>query len=284
MSRLPRTEQALSDVLANEQILWGVHESEELRTSGLGVYVGERPFNPDRDRVSDINPLSVAEAVYDEPHVALIIPNRPLTVNVVTHERQQPEEDVLGIIPAKRHLASELAETLYDTVPGMTDRIFQYAVGEAAEAITDKEIEAIGTDGSPLTDAATIAELCRDGLTFVVSDFHQLPLEREAEAEAFPMAIAVKANHRFDIELPQTDGNLRLATGYRGGEVNLGSPRELADVNARMAAAHTATVQRLENAGLAVAHIIVSPEAHLGFDASEADAALSAAVKSKNPE
>ncbi|HVV66854.1 MAG TPA: hypothetical protein VHB72_02140 [Candidatus Saccharimonadales bacterium] len=282
MARLPQTEQALSEVFANQQILYGVHGSEELRTNGLGVYVGERAFRPERDKVSDINPLSIAEAIYDEPHVPLIIPDRPLSVSVVTHERQQPEEDVLGIIPSKRRLASEIADSLYDTMPGLTDRVFQYAVGEAAGTVKGSEIEVIGTDGNPLTDAETIAELCQDGLTFVISDFHKLPLE-ETEAD-FPMAVAVKANHTFDVKLPKMEKTMRVAIGNRGGEVNLGNEEEVAAINEKMAAIHANTVLRLQRAGLAVAHIVMEPAVALGFSTSGADRELAAAINSKNPD
>lgn len=282
MARLPQTEQALSEVFANQQIIYGVHGSEELRTSGLGVFVGERPFKPGRDKPSDINPLSIWEAIDDEPYVPLIIPDRPLSVNVVTHERQQPEEDVLDIIPSKRRLASEIADSLYDTMPGLTDRVFQYAVGEAAETIKGSEIEVIGTDGDPLTDAKTIAELCQDGLTFVVSDFHKLPLE-ETEAD-FPMAVAVKANHKFDVALPKMEKNMRIALGNQGGEVNLGDEAEVDAINERMAAIHADTVRRLRRAGLAVAHIVMEPALALGFNAARADRELAAAIDSQNPD
>lgn len=279
MAVLPRTEQALADLVATERIVFGEHDGEDVRVGHEGVYVGERPYDPARDDVSQINPLSVWAPILGEPHVALRIPERPIRVNVVTQERQAPENDRLGTIPAKRLLATALANTLYDAMPGITDRVFQYAVGEAAEEVKDPYVEVLSTNGDPLVDAKTTAELCRDGLTFVISDFLALPLETQAGQGEFPVTTAIRAMHKFDYELPVTDGG-RIGTGINDGEINMSDPVAVGAVNAEMAAARQRSDARLHSAGLAVAHVILQPEARYGFETIETDRSIADAVSS----
>lgn len=279
MHSLPRTEQALADVIANRPIMFGVHDGEEIRAGSHGVYIGERPFDPARDSVDQINPLSVWETITDEPHVALTIPEHPLHVNVVTHERQQPAQDLLGIIPTRRRLAAELTEALYDAMPGMSDRVSRYAVGEAATQ--NDEVEAVVTDGQPETDVRQVAELCQNGLTFVLSDFLKLPLEKEANERSLPATVAVKMNHPLDLALPAGVG--RIASGYGGGEINTNDSKQLQAVNARMAAAHEHTLNRLQASGLAVAHLVLNAQMAQGAGYQEADQSLAKAITDITP-
>jgi hypothetical protein len=164
----------------------------------------------------------------------------------------------------------------------MTDRVHVYEVGEAADEVSNK-LTAIKTDGEPLTDAKTIAGLCKDGLTVVISDFLDLPLENEAattklKANKYPATVAVKANHAFDIALPAGIG--RQQTGYKGTEINTNKPSELQAMNHILSEQHETTITRLENVGIAAAHIVLQPNTEFGFELVEADQQIAAALKS----
>lgn len=294
MALLSRTEQALSEVVANSHVIFGAHDSEEIQVGGQGVYIGDRPFDPSTDNPLHINPLSVWETITGEQQVSLHIPERPLHVSVVTHERLQPASDKLGIIPAKQKVAFEVTEALYDSLPGMTDRIYNYSVGQAATARSGDDVEIVDTSGDPMEDARAIADICKYGLTIVISDYLRLPLEETVDKK--DAVVAIKANHKFDLALPANVGT--LPSGYRGGEIDTDGPskgkrllgkitkqeptNDLAEVNQQMEAAHQATVTRLQDAGIAVAHFILKPDTRMGFDESVADAEIAQAIEGIN--
>lgn len=292
MAGLPQSEQAFSDVVANGRIMFGAHDGDEIKVGGQGVYVGDRPFDPERDNPLAINPFSIWESVTGEQHVSLHIPERPLHISVVTHDRQQSAADKLGIIPAKQRIAHVVTEALYDSLPGMTDRIYNYSVGEAAGTRGDEDVEVVDTNGDQLVDAQKIADICKYGLTIVISDFLKLPLEQTIDKN--DTCIAIKANHKFDVALPPNVGI--LPSGYRGGEINTDGPSkgrrlvekitnqapkdDFAEVNQLMSEAHLATIARLLNAGIAVAHFILQPNTRMGFDAAVADQEIARAIES----
>jgi len=279
MANLEKTEAALADYAANRGLLFGIHDAEEFKVGAQGRDVGEIPFDPAQHDVSAINPLSIWESVTGEPHVRVALPERPLHLTIVTQHRAAGRSDYPQMNQARQRLASELGAAINESLPGITDRAWNYAVGEAVEGVADSDVEVIDTNGDPLVEARTIAELCRDGLTFVISDFLALPLEREACSGA----VAIKANHAFDIALPAGYGS--LPTNIRGGEVNTDKPRELVRVNRSLQERHDRTAQRLETAGIAMAHILFNWRDYptQGFDMELADERIAAAISALQP-
>lgn len=278
MNAFPRTEQALAEMSANNRMIFGAHSTEHLRV-GDGVTIAERDYDPAIDHPMDIDQLSVWGDVTGQQQVPLIVPKKPLNPRVVTHLRERPGgDDYLAIGKSKADLANELTQALYGALPGMTDRILNYEVGKTAGEDFNQDVAVVETDGTPESDAQAIAEICEDGLTFVISDFLKLPLEKHAKSEhGFLGAVAIKVNHPFELTYPANSGSLPL--GFDGREVNTNDAKELAHFNGILRGAHDKTVAGLRGAGIAVAHIVMQPgsESDL-FDTGVADEQIADAV------
>ena len=274
MTNLEQTESAIAGFTANRGLLFGIHEAEEFKVGGVGRDVGEVMFDPAKHDAGAINPLSIWESVLGEPHVRVAIPERPLHINVISHHRSSGISDFYQMNAARQRLAGELSNAISESLPGVTDRSWNYAIGEAVEEPGDPDVEVIGTNGDPVVEAKTIAELCRDGLTFVISDFLALPLERADRLTT----VAIKANHSYDLELPAGHGS--LPTNVKGGEVNTEKPKELARVNQAQQEQHDQTVARLEAAGITVAQVLFNWKNHplSGFDIEAADQGIARAI------
>lgn len=292
MSLLPRTEVAFAELAANTRLALGSHHGEDIMTGHEGVFVGERLFDPVRDSPADINHLSIWEMITDEPHVAMRIPEYPLNVRIVSHERATPDSDRLGITKARKRLMNSVIEALDDALPNPNDRVLHYRVGQAVNENQDREAEVIVTDGRPETDAAQIADICSRGLTVVLSDFLRLPLETQADSGNFESTIAIKANHALDLKLPSNVGV--LSSGHKGGEINtntLGSfsrgvarfrkqpvVGELSKVNEALSASHQRAISCLEDLNIPVAQLVLQPQRQFGFDVMVADESIAKAV------
>ena len=277
MSSLSLTEQALANIAGNEQFVFGFHDGEDIRTGVIGRDIAETDFDPAIHDPSDIDPLSIWEDITGAQQVQQTIPDRPLSLNLITHVRQQQAADYFDIQGSKRHLAGELRQALTRSLPGMTDMIMDYEVGDVSNLETASHAEVIDTQGDSVKEAKLIAEICQNGLSIVISDFLNLPLT-ERSSERFPATVAIKANHPFDLSLPADCGKIPL--GKNGGEVNTGNRRELQSVNNDMRISHEQTIARLQKAGIAVAQIIFNRRDFpiLGFDLDAADMQIASAL------
>jgi hypothetical protein len=193
---------------------------------------------------------------------------------VIAHHRSTGKSDFYQMNAARQRLAGELSDAVSEALPGITDHAWSYAIGESAGIGADRDVEVIDTNGDPLVEAQTIAELCQGGLTFVISDFLALPLE---QADC-PTTVAIKANHSYDLELPAGYG--RLPTNVEGGEVNTDKPRELTRVNRAQQEQHDQIVARLEAAGIAVAQVLFNwkDQPLSGFGVEAADQGIAGAI------
>ncbi len=277
MSELSLTQDVLSEMAANGLDGYGTHLLADVQTGIPGLVLSEVDYNPRRDSPTAIVMSSVREMVTGQPQVRQYAPQQLLSANVIIHERGST--DSYGISEAKRHMAAELRQAITESMPGLTDEVTTYAVGEKAGLYHDLDIEAWTTDGDPLTDAKTISELCRDGLAFVIGDFLQLPLERVSGA-SYPATVAVKTNHRIEMALPANVGTLPT---IGGGEVNTNKPKELQRVNEALASLHAETIARLGRLGIAVAHIVLAPHFTAGYETTAADRAISRAISRIQP-
>jgi hypothetical protein len=212
--------------------------------------------------------------VLGEPHVRVAVPERPLHVTVVTHHRSAGKSDFYQMNAARQRLAGELSGAISESLPGITDRAWSYAIGEAVEESIESDVEIIRSNGDPLAEAKTIEELCQNGLTFVISDFLALPLDISDHSTT----VAIKANHSFDLALPAGFGS--LPTNVGGGEVNTDKPKDLGRVNQAQLEKHQQTVARLEAAGIAVAQVLFNwiDYPREGFDIEAADQHIAGAI------
>ena len=274
MPYLPETESALAEMAASENYVFGQHDGTELKHGVVGRTMGDVPFDPAKHQVGDINPLSVWGMVLDEPHVSVVLPDRPLLASVVLHS--EPGDDRYHMTEAKRVLARTVQASLLESLPGMTDRGSLYVVGENAQdiAANNSDMEAFATNGDPAANAKAVSELCLDGLTFVISDFARLPLAQVPNAE-YPATVGLKVNHPLERQFRPGMGVVRL-----GGrkEVNTNKPRELQRFNEGLKATHTNIVNSLRLSGIAVASLVVTPGQPQGFDLTGVDRTIAAAV------
>ncbi len=279
MSLLPESEVAFAEVAASESYTFGAHTGPEVLAGAQGRDVGEMTFDATLHDPADINPLSLWQQITGEPQVDMVIPDRPLHFNVVAHQRRSTEADYFDIHRSKRELAGTVVSALEQSLPGMTDKVWSYEVGEAATQDAPDHVEVITTNGDPAVDAAQVADLCQDGLAIVISDFLSLPIESTPKA-TFPYTVAIKANHPLDLSLPANCG--RVPSGVMGGEVNTDDPRVLKEVNRAMEKAHNDTITRLEEVGIAVGQIILNRRVHpvFGFDIDAADLEIATAIRS----
>ena len=275
MPLLEQTQQALSELSASRQYEFGTHGGLQLKSGVPGTDVGEFPFNPAKHSPVDIYPFSLMEQATGVPHVRMVIPHRPLEANIVVHHDNLANDDP-RIVRMKRGLAQVVMQEVEDALPGLTDRPFSYEVGgDLIEAESGLGVETLETqDDQPLTIARSVAELCAESLTFVISDFKRLPLD-EAGAD-YSSTIAIKVNHLAEMALPPNIGIVSLGAA---AEVNTNKQRELQKFNMELAQQHQSITERLKRAGIAVAQVVFDPRySPYNFDVTEADKQTAAAV------
>jgi len=281
MSLLPETQDALLEFGASQEYMFGLHEANEPRAGMQGRNIAEVPFDPVRHSPLAINPFSVWEQVLGVPHVKVNIPGRPLNANVVIH---QPASEGLDHTyrygEHRRWLARKLGTAIIDSMPGITDRTWVYSIGEAADEVTDPDTEVITTNGDPQEESDRIAEICKSGLTFVVSGFLRLPLHEQDKA-TFPSTVGVKANVLTDRGI--VPSGLVVRSGVKAGEVNTANSDDVQENSELLEQQHTRVVKRLKGTGIAVASVVLARKVAYGFEAAVADAAIARAVRQVTP-
>lgn len=268
MADLYETQRALTELAANQQYGFGVHSALQVRTGMSGLDVGEMPFDPARHSVSSINPLSLMEMATDIPHVRQVIPRNPLHATIVLHETEGVDDSQLAKV--KRDLAFGLGDAITVALPSMTDRTFNYIIGNQHESINELGAEYIETDARPEAAAKNMAELCKHGLGFIISDFHNLPV-----ASSDAATVAIKVNHPLELALPGGVGTISLGGNY---QVNTNKSRELNRVNDALKAQHDRIVGHLRAMGLTVASVVLDQNARGAFEFDAADDAIANAI------
>ncbi len=281
MSLLPETENALLEYGASQEYMFGLHEASEPRAGTHGRNIGEVAYDPVRHNPLAINPLSIWEQVLDAPHVKLNIPERPLNANIVIHQpASEGRDNIYHYGEYRRLLARRLGLAIADALPGITDRTWTYAVGEAADEVTDSDVEIIVSTGDVHEESDQIAEICKSGLTFVIGGHLALPLH-EQDKSNFPSTVAVKANVPADRAI--IPNGLVVRSGVKIGEVNTTVTEDVADNSALLERQHQRVVSRLEETGISVASIVLDRSTAIGFDSGKADSALARAVRQVIP-
>lgn len=276
MSILEQTQDSMSDLVSNRQREFGGHASVVPRFSLRGTHLGEVPFIPGKHQFKDINPFSLAEEATGIPHVLMVLPKRALNIQII--EDKTGSDDDPRIVDVKQRLAGILHESIVDSKPGMTDRVRHYAIIDPTSEIAsslDYDTELIDSTTDREVVSKTVADICLNGLTFIISDFNRLNFDNLPKS-AFEKTIAIKANHPAEIEIPQALVSLGLG---RGREADLRKPKELTRLNASLKNYNQSVVNRLEKAGMAVAQVVFDSSSRDGFDMFYTDNAIAAAIK-----
>lgn len=269
------TEQALADLSSNEQLLMGEHLNGQIEAGAHGLMVGSVSFDPTKHRPHQIDPISPLGLALDQPFVREVLPLKALNLNIVVDATDRDEHPMVSM--SKRALAGELVEAIDSALPGMTDKVFAYVIGDGIEDLGGLDYEPINVAES--TDInGSVAALATYGLTFVVSDFKRLvPVERRD----FVNVVAIKTDHKLERQLPAGIGPFTL----RGGAaVNTDKRRELREANQRLEQQHQEIIARLKKMGASVASIVVDPKEnpYYGFNFNAADQAIAEAIVSKH--
>lgn len=268
MALLRYTEDALFDLqLERTQRAYGVHLNDEA-SSDIGRRIGQVMFNPLEHTPAQIARFSMMGIITGEDFVDVNMPVTPLDMNIVAHYRKDNSDPIIS--NQKKKLMSSISEQIVDARPGITDRVAFYAVTETDEQIDD-DFELIQTN-DPKEAAQAIADLCLDGLTFVLSDFEGLPLEDIESVQQ--RAIGVKINAPLEKEVAKA----------RGSHLKLGGTREQSSNGIEffneqvLAPHHDRLAKRMELAGFAVAQTVFTLDSPYFFDVPSTDLSLAEAI------
>ena len=276
--QLHQTRQALFELRSLENQGVGMHLGANVAVGMPGLPIGEVMFDPSRHPASAIDPFSMMESLTGTPHVTQVMPYRPTEMNVVLHQNDETvtADWLKPVHEHKRALAHGLVEALEESKQ-IPDRTNYYVVGAASnKEVLPNGAEIIGGTDSPEAAAQAVAEICLRGLTFVISDFENLPLGAVTSA-LYPRAIAIKANHQVELQIPANAGLLQL-DGL--GAVETWKVHKLQKKNKQLRHKHTQLEQGLGNAGLYVAQAVYSPQRTVGTNVQAADNSIARAIRS----
>ncbi len=278
MTFLEQTHNTMGDLAGDRQRNFGEHISSVPRANAFGINLGEVTFDPARHELQDINPFSMAEESTGMPHVRMVLPRRALDIQIV--EDRTDNGDDPQISRAKHRLAEILGESIIHSKSGITDRVKHYLIVDSDQVKSQKlgyDVELIDSSKGAEAVSRTVADICLNGLTFVISDFKSLRLENQSRHN-YEKTVAIKINHPAEIEIPA--GNVIFELG-KGRELDSSKPKELAKFNLILEEKNRIIIERLENAGVSVAQVIfkpVRPDNKLEYNLANADTAIAKAI------
>jgi len=280
MSLLEQTQNALTEYSGNRQRGFGIHLGRQPKTNRPGINLGEIPFDGTKHSFADINPFSIAEIATGIPHVQQTLPREAMNIAIIEDRSVGRDDPAINI--QKHRFGYQLAESITDSKPGMTDTVTRYLIdyrGSAAMKKLGYDTDPIYADQDPEAIAETIANICLNSLTFIISDFKRLRLDLQPKYKFEHSAVAIKANHPAERAL--TASNAYLFVGEIE-DLSLKSKKKVEQRNQAAQARHNAIVGNLGNTGLAVSEVIFVPKARYGFNLNAVDDSLADAVSSLN--
>jgi hypothetical protein len=272
MAALPETQFVFANIPANNARWQGEHTHHRVKAISQGMYLGSVPFDPALHEPQDIDHLSPLGLALDEDYAYQVLPGSGLIANLVVDSTSRSE--LPQITSVKSSLVTELSDSLH-SVKSTTDRILTYNLIDQGAQSSDWDSDPIEVDG-PAALTQTIAGLALGSLTFVISDFKRVRFDEPGLD--LENVVAIKVNHILERRLPAGRGFISM-----GGlvDVNTTNPRQLKQANAQRAAEHAQLVQQLEQAGAAVASVVVEPRLADGFNIAAADRAIAQAIQQK---
>jgi len=273
MPTLPHLQHALEQLPASQLLRSGEHGSMRLKVGAQGLAVGEAPFDPTIHDPESIDPLATWGLVTEEPYVSIVEPQYSFDINVVVDN--SPSNDDPGIIATRRLLGRQLLRAV-DESSVQTDHLHAYIIGSPEGLPYDYRTEFIKPDPG----VKKLGEIGASGLTFVISDFNELALE-QLDPRDMTTTVGIKVNHPFELSLPAGKG--KWARGDGKPATNTNRPGPLQARNTELRQLHERTVQRMQRAGMTVAHVLFdeSKVATLGIDIPQADRAITSALAAR---
>ncbi len=272
MSQLPLTEALLGDYQANQWPVSGSHTYNEVADAISGLVIGEALYDPVKHLPTAINPFSLMEMALDEPHVLSVLPAFGLEVNVVV-DRTSKEEDP-RFTRAKLSLADKLTASIERALPGFSDRQKLYVLGDTSQRSYDRDIEYVAVEASESGFTTAVADICVNGLNFVISDFYSLRKSINS-SKRFNNTVGIKVNHPFELALPANVGTIALGGAE---EVNTSKRRELKRKNDSLQTHHAKIITILDSLGVFTANVVYDPQHPSGLRFDEADRQIAAAL------
>jgi hypothetical protein len=276
---LNRTQNAIAELAASRQTEIGDHRANYTVYSSHGLAAASEPFDFTQHDVDDREAFSLDEEMTDHPHVSVVFPERPLDINVVMHSDPEEVSDVEEIIYGRKALIDGVYRSIKESLL-FEDSTKQYMVGRLDEDLLDKDAEFIDGTEDPQASAKAVADICKSGLTLVVSTFRNLPLDKVNQR--YKATIGLKANHPYDLELPRNIGTwdvneVGMSTvdtndNWRGQKSN-----QLERYQQIQKARHEATVAAMTGVGIHMASAVF--EYRTGwFDIKSTDKAVAGAI------
>lgn len=288
MNTLRQTSYELRQLRSNEMFGMGLHLGEELAVGVPGIPISEVPFEASRHPVSAIDPnahMSILEGRNGRLFVSEVAPFRKLAMNVIIHNETTPERIrrmphyVRPILERQLALADSLKEALDDCAQ-FGDEVNTYVLGDhnPFKDRPDIQFRKAETKNKFAKEAATIAT---NGLSFVISSFHEVPLRPLKTVAKTTPVVAIKANHKLHLGLPEHKdiGDVPVDNGRM---IDTSDRREVVKYNLAVAENHRLLEASLakRRSGMALAKAVYDPNFAIGFDAKATDKSIAAAIRS----
>lgn len=273
MANFRQTTDALSEWQANMPEGMGSHLDSNIVVGAYSnLIVGEHLFDAQHDDPADIDHMSLLGAATGEYFVTEVLPERPMSLNIVTDSLARSEHPVLT--RGKARLVRGLSLAIESAMPGFSDQISQFSFVNDNSRRRSTDIKEIVV---PDTEEYTkqLMRIACDGLTFVITDGRRIQLPQNSLPHS--QVVAVKFNHLLERRIPANVGVLSLQGGE--DEIDTSNSRKLTRKNDELEAEHQKIVRNLREAGVPVAEVTTAKRMQ-GFDVVEADRQIASAVRS----
>lgn len=280
MPILEKTQIAMRRLSGDPSLRYGRHATSELVPGSSGVHAGEVAYEPGVHDPQDIDQYSMMGIALNIPQVAISRERGALVVKMII-DRASGQDD-----PAISQGRNSLVESLRDSIDRSkalrTDKVITYLIDDASEYDPRRNPRQGTTriiDSSQGGDyvSNTVADVCRGGLTFIISNFEGLSLKSESETH-FKRTIAIKANVPGELEFPP-GVEILVGEGEDAEWLNTSKPKKLARYNAGLNKHHEKISASIELAGIALARTVIGLDSKFGFDVISTDAEIAAAIK-----
>ncbi len=260
-----KTTAELTRLPPNLRLGIGSHLVRREEVGRIGNVAADTEFAHGEHTAADINPVSFLGEVLGQHYSRQVQPGRQLQTNVILGNFEQDSDP--RIVLKKERVAATISRLLHQDLSQSSDRVRLFTLpGANTDGIDEQR-----TRFTRLNSDKDASDLCRRGLTIMISDFSRFQPEDVAVAPA----IGVIVNHQLERKLPANIGVLSLGSGY---EVDTSKVSQLDDINSRLAQRHQTLTDQLTGLGMSVANIIATPREVEGFNHSVADNSMAEAV------